>query len=48
MATTTLIKSLTRLYESGKLTKEQIAQRVKKGTITEEEYKSITGEKYYE
>ncbi len=40
----TLIQSLKRLYEAGRLTKEQIRERVLKGTITEEEYKYITGE----
>lgn len=42
----TLVKSLTRLYNGGKLTKEQIAQRVEKGTITPEDYEYITGENY--
>ena len=42
----TLVKSLKRLYESKQLTKEQIKERVQKGTITEEEYEYITGEKY--
>ena len=37
-----LIDSLKRLYAAGRLTKEQIAARVEKGTIDEE----ITGEKY--
>lgn len=44
--TTTLIESLKRLYNRGKLTKEQIRERVEKGTITEDEYKYITGEDY--
>lgn len=44
----TLVKSLKRLYESGRLTKDQIADRVCTGTITEEEYKEITGEDYAE
>lgn len=43
-----LVNSLKRLYEAGKLTKEQLAERVKKGTIDEEEYKEITGEAYGE
>ncbi len=43
---TTLIESLKRLYNRGKLTKEQIRERVEKGTITEDEYKYITGEDY--
>ena len=49
-----IVKSLKRLYENGlegkkpSLTKEQIGERVKKGTITQEEYEAITGEKYGE
>ena len=35
-----------RLYTAGRLTKEQIAARVEKGTIDEAEYEEITGEKY--
>lgn len=42
----TLVKSLKRLYEKGRLTKEQIEERVVNGTITEEEYEYITGEEY--
>ncbi len=41
-----LVKSLSRLYKNGSLTKEQIAQRVEKGTITPEDYEYITGEAY--
>lgn len=41
-----LVNSLTRLYKSGRLTKEQVVDRVKKGTITEDEYADITGEIY--
>ena len=41
-----LVNSLTRLYEAGRLTKEQVVDRVKKGTITEDEYAVITGETY--
>lgn len=41
-----LVNSLKRLYEAGKLTKEQLAERVKKGTIDETEYEEITGEIY--
>lgn len=41
-----LIDSLKRLYTAGRLTKEQIAARVEKGTIDEAEYEEITGEKY--
>lgn len=46
MTTTTLVESLTRLYENGRLTKKQIAARVAKGTITKDDYKTITGEDY--
>ena len=42
----TLVNSLKRLYEKGRLTKEQIRERVEKGTITETEYEYITGEPY--
>ena len=41
-----LIDSVKRLYTAGRLTKEQIAARVEKGTIDEAEYEEITGEKY--
>lgn len=41
-----LVNSLTRLYESGRLTKEQIKERVEKGSINEKEYQEITGEAY--
>lgn len=41
-----LINSLKRLYASERVTKEQIAERVAKGTITEAEYREITGEAY--
>ena len=34
MTATTLVESLSRLYEHGRLTKAGIAARVKKGTIT--------------
>lgn len=42
----TLVESLKRLYTKGRLTKAQIAERVTKGTITEDEYEYITGEAY--
>lgn len=42
----TLVESLKRLFESGKLTKEQIAERVGKGSITKDDYTYITGEAY--
>lgn len=41
-----LVNSLKRLYESGRLTKDQIKERVERGTITENEYEYITGEIY--
>ena len=41
-----LVESLKRLYAKGSLTKEQIRERVKKKSITKEEYKYITGEDY--
>ena len=41
-----LVNSLKRLYEAGKLTKEQLKARVEKGTIDESEYEEITGETY--
>lgn len=41
-----LVNSLKRLYENGTLTKEQIKDRVAKGTIDADEYSYITGEAY--
>lgn len=41
-----LVESLKRMYKKGTLTKEQIAERVTKGSISTEEYEYITGEKY--
>lgn len=41
-----LVESLKRLYESGRVTREQIADRVEKGTVSVEEYEVITGEPY--
>lgn len=41
-----LVNSIKRLYESGRLTKEQVAERVVKGTLNETEYEEITGEAY--
>lgn len=40
----TMVESFKRLYNSGKLTKEQIAERVDSGKISAEEYEYITGE----
>lgn len=42
----TLVNSLKRLYDAGKLTKEQLRARIEKGTINESEYEEITGEAY--
>ncbi len=36
---------LKRLYEAGRLTKEQLHKAVDNGWITEEEYQEIIGEK---
>ena len=41
-----LVNSLKRLYDAGRLTKEQLRARVEKGTIAEAEYQEITGEAY--
>ena len=45
---TILVNSLKRLYAAVRVTKEQIAERVEKGTITEADYQEITGEEYGE
>lgn len=42
----TLVESLKRLYNKERLTREQIAERVAKGSISAEEYEYITGEHY--
>ena len=39
-----LVESLKRLFEKGTLTKEQIGERVEKGSISAEEYEYIAGE----
>ena len=39
-----LVESLKRLYESGRVTKENVSARVKSGKITEDEYEYIVGE----
>lgn len=39
----TLVESLKRLYEAGRLTLEQVQERLAKGTITQEEYDYIVG-----
>ena len=42
-----LVESLKRMYTVKKmLTKEQVAERVARGSISAEEYEYITGEKY--
>ena len=47
-----LVESLKRMYGNGlkdktpSVTKEQVAERVKKGSISANEYKYITGEEY--
>lgn len=46
MANAILVNSLKRLYEDKKVTKEDIVQRVKNGTITESDFKKITGDQY--
>ena len=35
-----------RMYKKGTLTKEQISERVAKGSISADEYEYITGEKF--
>lgn len=37
-----------RLYQDGKITKDDVAERVKTGKITKEDYEYITGETYKE
>lgn len=41
-----LVESLKRMYKKGTLTKEQVAERVARGSISADEYEHITGEKY--
>lgn len=41
-----LVESIKRLYAGAKLTKAQVADRVRKGSISAEEYAYITGEGY--
>lgn len=38
-----VVESIKRLYEQGRITQQQLADRVEKGTITLAEYNSITG-----
>lgn len=42
----TLVDSLKRLFSNGKLTAEQVAERVSKGSISAEEYTYITGKEF--
>lgn len=39
----TLVESLKRLYDKGRLTKDQIKERLDSGIITEDEYLYIVG-----
>lgn len=39
----TIAEVIKRLYQSGRLSKAELAQRVEKGTITEAEYQQIVG-----
>lgn len=41
-----LVESFKRLYKAGRLTKDQMKERVTRGLIDEEEYEYITGEPY--
>lgn len=41
-----LVESLKRMYKKGTLTKEQIEERVAKGSISVDEFEYITGETY--
>ena len=41
-----LVESMKRLYQCGKITKENVSARVKSGKITADEYEYIVGEKY--
>lgn len=41
-----IMASLARLYRAGKINNDVLKARVQKGTITEDEYKEITGEEY--
>lgn len=43
-----LVGPMKRLYKEGKITKEDVAERVKTGKITKADYEYITGEKYGE
>ena len=41
-----LVESMKRLYQDGKITKDDVAERVKTGKITKADYEYITGEAY--
>lgn len=41
-----MVESFKRLYKDGRMTKEQVAERVESGLLTKANYKEITGEKY--
>ena len=41
-----LVESFKRLYKAGRLTKDQMKERVARGLIDEDEYEYITGEPY--
>jgi hypothetical protein len=41
-----LVNRFSRMYKKGTLTKEQISERVAKGSISADEYEYITGEKF--
>ena len=46
MSYRTMVVSMKRLYNKGKITKEDLKERVVNSVITEEEYGYITGEVY--
>ena len=41
-----LVESMKRLYQDGKITKENVSARVKSGKIAVDDYEYIVGEKY--
>ena len=41
-----IVESLKRLYDSGKINEDVLRLRVKKGTITEEEFTQIIGKTF--
>ena len=43
-----LVESMKRLYQDGKITKDDVAERVKTGKIAKTDYEYITGEAYEE